>query len=108
MATFKTPNLYEDDLITLTHVLNSLEDIARIEGVFSCEIRVKLDYVDSDSWIVVGWGDATEPAILRFEDDEPALKVDPQPKPDSGKIQLYTINSLNPETGDFFRLKAGK
>lgn len=67
MAIHRLPELYEDNLITLTKVLHALEDLTKIDGLFACEIRVKID--DVESWAVIGWGEAGEPAVLRFEDD---------------------------------------
>lgn len=66
VATCKVPELYEDDLIKITKAMGVLDDLA-MTGVFSCEIRVKTD--DVDTWVVIGFGEDCEPAILRFEND---------------------------------------
>lgn len=67
MAIHRIPELYADNLNTLKRVLDALEQLTKIEGLFAAEIRVKVD--DIESWAVIGWGEAGEPAILRFEDD---------------------------------------
>lgn len=66
VATCKVPELYADDLIKITDVMVILDSLAQT-GVFSCEIRVKTD--DVDTWIVIGYGEDGAPAILRFEKD---------------------------------------
>lgn len=63
----KISELYEDDLIKITEAMGILDVLSRT-GVFSCEIRVKTD--DVDTWVVIGYGMDGEPAILRFERDE--------------------------------------
>lgn len=62
------PELYDSDLQTLQYVMSTLEDVSRVDGVFSVEIRVKTD--DVSSWAVIGWGESGDPCILRFEKDE--------------------------------------
>lgn len=66
VATYKMPELYEDDLIKITEVMGLLDTLS-CTGVFACEIRVKID--DMDTWIVIGYGEDGAPAILRFEKD---------------------------------------
>lgn len=81
----RIPELYESNLITLTQVLHALEDLTKVDGLFACEIRVRVD--DVESWAVIGWGEAGEPCVLRFEDDfKPILSVS------EPKAQIYTIN----------------
>lgn len=112
MATHRICELYEDNLETLRLVLHSLDDLTKIKGLFACEIRVKVD--DVDSWAVIGFGEAGDPCILRFEDDfEPILTPSkwnpdvPQTwKPGGGFIytdpkdpfKFTTINECGPET----------
>lgn len=67
VAACKVPELYEDDLIRITKVMGILDDIAST-GVFAIEIRVKTE--DVATWVVIGYGEDAEPAILRFERDE--------------------------------------
>lgn len=57
--------IYEDNMITLTNVLHSLEDVSKIDGVFEVEIYVRID--DVKDWAVIGWGEAGDPCVLRFE-----------------------------------------
>lgn len=68
---------YEDNLHTLINVLDCLEDVSKIEGVFDVEVRVRVD--DVETWAVVGYGDSGEPCVLRFENTTRA--VDPWPSP---------------------------
>lgn len=60
-----TPELYLDDLVTIRQVMAKLDDIALVEGVFQTEIRVKT--YDGSTWVVIGYGESGDPAILRFE-----------------------------------------
>ena len=85
------PELYDDNLTTLKHVLKALEDVSHIDGVFQAEIRVKVD--DVESWAVIGWGEAGEPCVLRFEYDEP------EPEPLVTKISPNI--HINPTTIPF-------
>lgn len=57
--------LYEEDLNTLITVLDCLEDLSKVEGLFEVEIRVRVD--DVDTWAVVGYGESGDPCVLRFE-----------------------------------------
>ena len=66
MASCKIPELYEDDLIKITAAMGVLDSLSQT-GVFSCELRVKTD--DVDTWVIIGYGEDGEPAILRFEKD---------------------------------------
>lgn len=66
------PELYDTDLQTFQYVMPILEDISRVDGVFSVEIRVKTD--DVSTWAVIGWGESGDPCILRFEKDEGYVK----------------------------------
>ena len=66
VATCKVPELYADDLIKITDAMGVLDDLSRT-GVFACEIRVKTD--DVNTWVVIGYGEDAEPAILRFESE---------------------------------------
>lgn len=58
------PELYLEDLQTLQKVMERLEDFS-ISGVFAVEIKVKVD--DTNTWAVIGWGEAGDPCLLRFE-----------------------------------------
>lgn len=89
MAIHRIPELYADNLNTLKRVLDALEQLTKIEGLFAAEIRVKVD--DVESWAVIGWGEAGDPCILRFEDD--VQKPDPLPQLPSGiGPNVWTIN----------------
>lgn len=57
--------LYKEELITLSRLLGYVDDVANQEGVFEVEIRVRFD--DTDSWAVLGFGEAGEPCVLRLE-----------------------------------------
>jgi hypothetical protein len=57
--------LYKEELITLSRLLGYVDDVANQEGIFEVEIRVRLD--DVDSWVVLGYGEAGEPCVLRIE-----------------------------------------
>lgn len=61
----KIPELYPENLDTLKAVMENLERLSSIEGVFGIEIRVKVD--DVDAWAVIGWGESGDPCLLRFE-----------------------------------------
>jgi len=63
----RVPELYAANLAALSKVLQALEELSKIDGLFSVEIRVKVE--DVDSWAVVGWAESGDPAVLRFEDD---------------------------------------
>lgn len=95
---YKIPELYDDNLETLRQVLQSLEGLTTISGLFACEIRVKVDAVEA--WAVIGWGEAGEPCVLRFEDDEAVPPVQgaflPPPTP-----YVYTINQATGSSEGF-------
>jgi hypothetical protein len=74
--------LYPENLETLIKVTDALPDLSFIDGVFEVEVRVRVD-AESDTWAVIGYGEAGDPCILRFEET-----VKPAPKP-----PLYTINN---------------
>lgn len=57
--------LYESDLRNLANLLGYVEDVANNEGVFDVQIRVRFD--DTEYWAVLGYGEAGDPAIIRFE-----------------------------------------
>lgn len=65
--------LYLDDLYALQQLLDYVEKLSQITGVFSMEIRVKFD--DTDTWAIVGWGESGDPAFLRFEQDPKPVVV---------------------------------
>lgn len=94
MAMQRIPELYADNLDTLKNVLVALEELTKIDGVFAAEIRVRVD--DVESWAVIGWGDAGEPCILRFEDDfEPILTPATTGKDWLPNPNIYTITYGN-------------
>lgn len=59
------PEIYQPDLDTLSRVMDHLGNVAAVSGVFDIEFRVKLE--DGSSWVVIGYGESGDPAILRFE-----------------------------------------
>lgn len=67
--------LYNDDLEGLMQALGHLEDLSNIPNVFAVEIKLKFD--DTNDWVVVGWGEAGDPCVLRFEKDERIAPVIP-------------------------------
>lgn len=60
--------LYEDDLRNLANLLGYVEDVANNDGLLEVEIRVKL-VNDSTAWAILGFGEAGDPCVLRFEKD---------------------------------------
>lgn len=66
--------LYSTDLETLNILLQYVEDISS-EAIFMVEIRVKLH--DERHWVVLGWGEAGDPCVLRFESDPEPVVVKP-------------------------------
>lgn len=60
--------LYESDLDAIRQIFTQLENVSMINGVEEVEIRVKL--FGSKTWTVIGWGEAGDPAAIRFEIDE--------------------------------------
>lgn len=74
--------LYPEDLQTMLDVMVHLENIASIYGVFEVEIRVRIQ--DTNTWTILGYGEAGDPCVLRFEETK---------KPDPLKPNVYTINS---------------
>lgn len=60
-----SPELYKDDLKAIIRLLDSVEKIANDEAVFDVEVRVRL-YGDN-TWIVLGYGETGDPAVIRFE-----------------------------------------
>lgn len=59
-----TLELYQEDLLTLSRLLDYVEELAVQDGVIDVEIRVKFD---ADNWAVLAYGEAGDPAIIRFE-----------------------------------------
>lgn len=64
-AKINIPELYPENLDTLKHIMARLDLFARIDGVFEVEVRVRID--DVDIWAVIGYGEAGDPCLLRFE-----------------------------------------
>lgn len=62
----KIPELYPEDLDTLKEVMNYLDTMASLSGIYEIEIRVRLDD-DRDIWAVLGYGESGDPCVLRFE-----------------------------------------
>lgn len=60
--------LYKEELLALSRILSYVEDIANQDGVFDVEIRIRVD--DTEQWAVLGYGEAGDPCVLRFEDDK--------------------------------------
>lgn len=85
----ETPELYSDELETLKQIIDYVDNItSNVPKLFSIEIRVKMD--DVDSWAVVGWGEAGDPCVLRFECDG---SCDPPLVPVTQFKFPYTINN---------------
>lgn len=61
------PELTLDDLYTIGKALAYLEDIAEIQGMHAVEIRMKTE--DPTYWTVLGYGEAGDPCVIRFEKD---------------------------------------
>lgn len=61
----KIPELYPENLDTLKTIMNRIETLAKIDGVFEVEIRVRVD--DLDTWAVIGYGESGDPCLLRFD-----------------------------------------
>lgn len=89
--------LYKEDLYALENLLDHLGEISAVDGVFSAEIRVKFD--DINTWVVIGWGESGNPCVLRFEAD-PTVVV-------SSPVRPYTPFTINPGT-DFNALRGGE
>lgn len=70
VATCKTPEIYLDDLVAIQKLMEKLQDISSVNNVFEVEIHARVD--DVDTWTVIGWGEAGDPCILRFEKNEDA------------------------------------
>lgn len=66
-VTCDTPELYPENLRTLQALMDQVENLSTIDGVFELEIRVRID--DLTSWAVIGWGESGDPCVLRFEKD---------------------------------------
>lgn len=62
----KIPELYPENLRTLAAVMEQVEVLSSIDGVFEVEVRVRVD--DVDIWAVLGYGESGDPCILRFEE----------------------------------------
>lgn len=60
--------LYSEDLETLRRLTDMLPALASVDGVFEIEIRVRVD--DVFTWAVIGYGEAGDPCVLRFERDD--------------------------------------
>lgn len=60
-----SPELYADDLDVLKTLMARLPTLAGIEGVTEIEIRVRMH--DENSWAVIGYGEAGDPCVIRFE-----------------------------------------
>lgn len=76
--------LYPENLNTMLELMKALPELSAIDGVFEVEVRVRVD--DMDIWAVIGWGEAGDPCVLRFEE---------VPKPVAPVLKIsspYTIN----------------
>lgn len=89
--------LYKEDLDSLMTILDSLEDISGVDGVFAAEIRVKFD--DCPTWVVIGWGESGNPCVLRFESDPTPVVINKQFTTTINPAQSQIV--LNP-TVDYF------
>lgn len=77
--------LYKEDLHLLSNLLGYVEDVANNDGLFEVEIRVRI--FEGDHWAVLGYGEAGDPCVLRFEEDAtpaPVIQINP-----------FTINGPN-------------
>lgn len=73
--------LYPENLKTMLELMDKVEELAAINGVYEVEIRARVD--DVETWTVLGYGESGDPCVLRFEEPEK-----PAPPPN----KLYTIN----------------
>lgn len=79
--------LYPENLNTMLELMKALPELSAIDGVFEIELKVRVD--DMDTWTVIGWGEAGDPCVLRFEEaPKPVASVLKLSKP----ISPYTIN----------------
>lgn len=60
----KIPELHPEDLDTLARLIEELNNMLT-DGLFEIEIRVRLEEVGP--WAVIGYGEAGDPCVLRFE-----------------------------------------
>ncbi len=60
-----TPELYSEDLDILKTLMARLPTMAGIAGVTEIEIRVRIH--EEEIWAVIGYGEAGDPCLLRFE-----------------------------------------
>lgn len=61
----KTPELYPEHLETLKHVMARIPLLANIDQIDEVEVRIRMNNVDI--WAVIGYGEAGDPCLLRFE-----------------------------------------
>lgn len=86
--------LYDTDLETLKNLLGYVDKITEQVSVFEIEIKVRLD--DTLDWVVLGYGEAGDPCVLRFEKD-PIIQ---KPLQVGGGINPFTINKPHVYGGD--------
>ncbi len=60
-----SPELYPEDLDILKTLLARLPTLAGIQGISEIELRVRMN--DERIWAVIGYGEAGDPCVLRFE-----------------------------------------
>ncbi len=87
------PELYKDDLHLLTDLLEYVDQIANHANV--CEIEIRARIFEGEDWAVLGYGEAGDPCVLRFERDTPPYT--PPIKLAPGVIP-YTINEVKKQT----------
>lgn len=103
-VTTKTPELYPENLQTLSDLLDKLGDLSQINGVFEIELRVRVD--DVDTWAVIGYGESGDPCVLRFESDpKPPVSITralPNPFTINNKLaEGNNTNSVRCRCGDW-------
>ena len=62
------PELHYEDLQAIGRVTEFLDDVAAVRGIHAVEIRIKTE--DPTAWAVIGYSEAGDPALLRFEKDK--------------------------------------
>jgi hypothetical protein len=82
---------YPEDLQTMLDVMDRIVGLASIDGVHEIEVRFRIN--DMDSWVVVGYGEAGDPCVLRIE--EPIKPVTPI-NPNKLTNPTFTTNPISP------------
>jgi hypothetical protein len=64
-AKINSPELYPENLDTLKHIMARIPTLANLDGVYEIEVRVRMENVDT--WAIIGYGEAGDPCLLRFD-----------------------------------------